>query len=292
MVQLLDKVGEERFCSQAEQFKVELETSEAGQVLYEGIMVALGYAKNKKPFQQLARRLPLSTLEELDHPQAVQALLFGVAGLLPEQRCKRDKESEGWVRELEYLWHSFGIRETMAAAEWRFFRVRPENFPTRRIAAASYLLTTYRKDGLLNSMLRLVGQAHPQQSYRELEQGLIVKTDGYWATHFDFGVEVRPSPTLIGRGRAREIAVNVLLPFPFAWAETTSQTWLKEQSLNIYRNYPPLGRNWITRHMERQLFGEVGHKSAINSARRQQGLIHLYKNFCTERRCNQCPLAE
>jgi|GEM_PF-2750266 len=93
MGKLLDKAGEERFCFHAEQFRAELEILQADQVLCKGIMVALGYAKNKQPFRQLAHRLPLSVLPGLVDEQGgqsllttIRALLFGIAGLLPGQR--------------------------------------------------------------------------------------------------------------------------------------------------------------------------------------------------------------
>jgi hypothetical protein len=89
--------------------------------------------------------------------------------------------------------------------------------------------------------------------------------------------------TLIGRGRAREMVVNILLPFSFAWEEGE----LKEHALELYRSYPLLDENQITRQMSRQMFVGSG---MVNSARRQQGLIHLYKSFCLERKCPQCPL--
>ena len=89
--------------------------------------------------------------------------------------------------------------------------------------------------------------------------------------------------TLIGQGRAREMVVNVLLPFSFAWADGP----LGEHAIELYRTYPRLDENQITREMRIQLL--VGSR-VVNSARRQQGLVHLWKSFCLERRCPQCPL--
>jgi len=287
---LLDKAGEERFYSKVERFKTRLATREAGQVLYEGLMRALGYAKNKKPFEELAQSLPLSVLRGFDTRGdigQIQALMLGTAGLLPGQRGKRNGDAGEWVGRLEQIWSSFGIKETMNGLDWRFFRVRPGNFPTRRIAAASYLLSSYG-GGLLEDMLSLVSQSPLSKIQKELERSLVVRVGGYWASHFDFGIEARWNPSLLGRGRAREIVVNILLPFFFAWAEKFSQPWLRDRAVELYRNHPQLGENWVTRYMEGRIFGEYELKA--NSACRQQGLIHLYKTFCVERRCRECPL--
>ena len=94
---------------------------------------------------------------------------------------------------------------------------------------------------------------------------------------------------LIGQGRAREIAINIALPFVFAWAGAGSQVSLAEQALWLYRIYPRSGENEITRGLTKLL----GSKSSalVDSARRQQGLLHLDKTFCRPRRCADCPLA-
>ncbi|HJX69764.1 MAG TPA: DUF2851 family protein, partial [Dehalococcoidia bacterium] len=296
LAELLDKAGEERFYSKVEQFKAKLAAQEAGQVLYEGLMRALGYAKNKEPSEELARRLPLGVLAEFAQRSDIhtlQALMLGTAGLLPRQRCRKEggeHSSDGdelEVVRLERIWESFGIMPGTDGLGWRFFRVRPENFPTRRIVGASYLLSRY--GGVLGGILSLISQAPRREVQKDWERGLMVRVDGYWANHFDFGLESRWNPSLIGQGRAREIVVNVLLPFSFAWAAEFLQPWLREQAIELYRSYPRLGENWVTRYMERQIFREHGTK-LIDSACRQQGLIHLYKNFCVERRCPECPL--
>jgi hypothetical protein len=287
---LLDKAGEERFYSKVEKFKARLATREVSQVLYEGLMRALGYAKNKKPFEELARSLPLSVLRGFASRRdigQIQALMLGTAGLLPGQRGRRKGDAGEWVGRLEQIWGSFGIRERMKGLNWRFFRVRPENFPPRRIAAASYLLSRYG-GGFLGEMLSLLSQTPLSQVQKELERSLMVRVDGYWASHFDFGIEARWNPSLLGQGRAREIVVNILLPFSFAWAEKFCQPWLGERAIELYRSHPQLGDNWVTRYMEGRIFGE--REARANSARRQQGLVHLYQTFCVQRRCPECPL--
>ena len=276
VVELLDKAGEERFHSKVERFRAGLATKEAGQVLYEGLMRALGYAKNKESFEELACLLPLWVVEEFASRGdilSLQALMLGTAGLLPGQRG-RNCGDEPEVERLEQIWSSFGIKPGIHRSGWRFFRVRPENFPTRRIAAASYLLARYRGEGLLVGMLSLVNQSQ----VRRLEGSLIVTTSGYWAAHFDFGVRARWNyPVLLGRGRAREIVVNALLPFSFAWGEEVGQPWLKERAWELYSSYPRLGENRVTKNMEWRVLGKC--EAKVNSAQQQQGLIHLIQRF-------------
>jgi hypothetical protein len=60
----LSGAGEERFGKKVESYRGEMEREGAGQVLYRGIMGALGYARNKALFMELARRVPLYALEK------------------------------------------------------------------------------------------------------------------------------------------------------------------------------------------------------------------------------------
>jgi len=249
---LLDKAGKERFGLKTAHFQKQLSIKEEDQVLYEGLMGALGYGKNKEAFQELAHRLPLKVLK-------------GIALMESEQR-------RGPVLGSALLDTARG----MGKAQWEFSGIRPCNRPQLRIAGAGYLLARYVEKGLVLSMLELVGGADPKIEYSGPERGMMIRDSG-------------AKYTLIGQGKAKEMVVNVLLPFSFAWGVRTSQAGLKDRALELYRGYPRLEENQVTRQMRQQLFGQGGF-GVVNSAQRQQGLIHLYRNFCLEGRCHRCPL--
>ncbi len=300
LLKVLDCAGEERFLAKVAQFQVALARTEPAQVFYQGIMGALGYAKNKLPFIELARRLPLPVLESIVQGRISdeeclaqqQALLFGTAGLLPSQRQKGHHENKSGksnklVRELERLWASSSHDGVMSSGDWHLFKVRPNNSPVRRVAAVSYLILRYREKGILAEVVNLVERAPVIRDHR-LEKGLVINVGGYWASHFDFGAGSRVrTPVLLGEGRAADIIVNVVLPFTFAWGKLTSQPGLGEKALTLYHGYPRLAANAVERHMREQL----GLSSPlVNSAQRQQGLIHIYNTWCIQGRCDSCPL--
>jgi hypothetical protein len=301
ITRFIDGAGEERFRAKAALFEKDLTQIEAGQVLYQGIMSALGYSKNKLPFWELSRRLPLPTLEPLARREVaeeeclarLQARLLGMAGLLPSQRQDLPLASEPddeWCDRLERIWASFPHPEVMSFNAWRFFKVRPVNSPVRRLAAMSYLIWRYRGKGMLDSWLGLLREAPATQGQRRLEEGFVVTALGYWASHFDFGPCRRISnPTLLGRGRAAEIIVNVLLPFAFAWGRFTGETELGEPAFALYLSYTRLAVNSIERHMVAQLGLS---RRLVDSARRQQGLIQIYQNLCIQGKCGDCALSQ
>jgi hypothetical protein len=296
VTQVVEEAGDERFRRKARRFEAALTIREAGQVLYEGLMRSLGYSQNKEPFERLARLLPLSALEQSakrgNHVR-IQSLMLGTAGLLPSQRygrdggCYRPASNETEVQDLERTWGSSTHTQAMNPSEWRFHGIRPENSPTRRMVAASHLLARHR-GGLLPIILPIMNRLPLADIQEKLEESLEVRVGGYWASHFDFGAASGWRPSLIGRGRAGDIIVNVVLPFCCAWAHVSGQEWLHDISFGLYHDHPGLDENWITRHMKAKALGDS--TARMDSARQQQGLIELYEAFCAGHRCHHCPL--
>jgi hypothetical protein len=135
----------------------------------------------------------------------------------------------------------------MNEADWCFFRVRPDNFPTRRLIALSYLISRYHKSGLLRGILRLVKKAPAGTEHHWLESGLAVASHGYWQNHFDFGIVTSRASAFIGYEKASAIIINTILPFAAAWGELDSDSKLKKKAAEIYRRYPKTGDNELTR---------------------------------------------
>jgi hypothetical protein len=286
---LLNAAGEERFKQKAMHFQAELKQEEAGQVLFRGMMRALGYAKNTKPFEDLADRMSLNSIESREGLALKQALLLGTAGLLPSQRWQGEFAMEKEVQELEQIWQSAGKKvKTMKEGEWNFSHIYPNNSPVRRIIAQGYLLERYCEGKLLAGILQLVKEAPLHGGHRVLENGLTVTGDGYWRDHFDFDVRSKTKiSALLGNSKACEIAVNVILPFTFSWRELANAEKLAEHAIELYRNYPKLAEHCITRHMKKQL----GLEEPFDfTACHQQGLIHIFRNYCREGSCSECSL--
>ena len=118
----------------------------------------------------------------------------------------------------------------------------------------------------------------------------MVSGNSYLGTGSDFRPMTWPDNTcLLGRGRAADIVVNVLLPFVYAWSRLKANPELERKSVELYQQYPKLPINTVERHMITQLGLNI---NSVNSARRQQGLIHIYRSLCTQGKCSHCPLTK
>jgi hypothetical protein len=96
------------------------------------------------------------------------------------------------------------------------------------------------------------------------------------------------APALLGKERAGEIIINVILPFFAASAATACSPELPEKAFNIYGRYRAGTENSIEKHMRNQL--KIPAKAG-DTAIKRQGLIHIYKTLCTQGRCAECPLS-
>lgn len=275
---ILEQAGTERFFVKAAAFQMEMITEDPAEVLYRGLMGALGYVRNKGPFRELARRLPLSVMKAIaverrpaDRKRMLQALLLGGAGLLPSQCAGRVSLSDAALTaEMEAAWRSVGSPSRMQHTDWHFFRMHPRNFPLRRLLGAAELIERHLEKGLLAAAAEATEEACRNARPATIERAFIVRG---W----------------IGRGRAREMAINVILPFSFAWAECNESPNLGNRALELYGAYPKSAPNRITRSLEGMLAaGETG--PLVQRAVHQQGLIHIHKSFCRTDRCGACPL--
>jgi hypothetical protein len=172
--------------------------------------------------------------------------LLKLSGLLPEDQTEM------------VVLPRVGFGKAMSGREWHCFRVRPANHPRRRIAGAARLVARSLDTGLVNGLTVLAGADHP----KDLTVALTI------------GSQPGGGPAYIGQDRARDLAVNVVLPFSHALAASQDDGYRAQRCLGLYHRFGKLQENEITVEMAEQLMDLSWGKVAA-TARRQQGLIHL-----------------
>ena len=248
---LLDAAGDARFQAKSRGFVLEINELGGDDALYRGLMDALGYATNRRPFRTLADRIPYAALSQFRcEPHSTRLLAIKAALLVTSGLVTHVDESEDPAL-LRRLHKGLPMPKPMKKKDWRLFRVRPSNHPVQRILGASHLINDSLDLGLTEAFSA------------DLVEG------GHKSVLARLG-----RPAQIGRARASDILVNVLLPFLHAHAEISDDEQLKASALESNIKAPRLQENEITREMAR-ICGIDG--SLKLTARRQQGLIHIYK---------------
>ena len=211
--------------------------------MYEALMEGLGYRHNQQPFVKLAEAAPIAALRHAalpvlaeQRPMVLRHLLVAVSGLKDDQSVTARLPA--------------GLGPPMQRKEWHLFRVRPSNHPAVRIEGAAALLARFLDKGLVAGLAGCAG------SPSRLTGSLSV--DGQ-----------RGGVAPIGTGRARDLAVNAVLPMLHIMHGGEESPYLE-----LYRRFPKLQENEIVREMSEQLLPEEW-RAQVDSARRQQGLLHL-----------------
>ncbi|MGB2869428.1 MAG: DUF2851 family protein [Bacteroidota bacterium] len=263
------------------------------QVLYEGMMDGLGYSKNREPFVKLARSATLDVFRPYVNRNlvTVEALLYGVAGLLPFEGLLQEEESRRYAGHLTRAWKellgSF-TGEILAATDWRFFPTRPTNFPTVRIAAAASLIQKILSEDLFRKIIQALKSGLPARERRRALLDLLdVEPAGLWSRHYHFDRPTTKTITMLGAERRSDIITNTILPIAFLYARIFKDREVRQGALQIYSSFPPAEENFITRLMYKQLLkGTI----LLDSVSKQQGVIQLYKFYCTQHRCSECSI--
>ena len=276
--EILDREGDRRFDDKVRRWRSALEADGVEQALYMGLLRALGYGGNSGSMEALAAALPWSMLAGLSAADAgrVTALLLGVAGLLPEQRGHAGPVSP-LVAEMSRAFAESGL--AAAGLPWKLWGVRPENHPVRRIAAAAHLL------GRLGAPSHALASSSALSSRDAIEPFLVTAT-GFWRDHHDVcGTPARMPASLIGRSRALELLVNVVLPAAVATGDAGGAAGAR----TLYGRLPRPAAYGRTRFVETAL--TQGGERVRWTARRAQGMLALNTDWCTQNGCGRCPLS-
>ncbi len=307
-IAILQTAGHKRLQQKSSYFAERYSAVSWDQLLYEGLCQALGYAKNTQPFCTLSRLVPIDLLfQEMRHTKILSAektaaaLLFGAAGFLePHPQAEfTSAEIAEYSRPLIKFWshlrHVLQI-QPMQRTQWQFFRLRPQNFPTRRIAGIAGLITKFQRLGILEYLLHDIKNDHLSKAEinNNLRQFFTVEADHYWCDHFDFKMRESSGRSsnlgmLIGKNRAADLVVNIVFPVLLFYAGETGDGKLQNKLLELYSSHPRLQENSITREMLRKTgFRKMPGGDSNYNVCMQQGFLHLAKNSCGANQCNRC----
>ena len=309
----LDIAGDERMLLKAQQLAHAMKQATPDDVMYAALMDCMGYSANRHGFKLLCRAAPLRELRRWvpidagieERHLAVQAILFGAAGFLKSAADKPagDTATETLLAALLERWNAIGKAWPCACPDtsaWVLHRTRPVNHPVRRIAAIAAFLARHLHSGLCRAMITAVESVPTggreatrcRQTVEKLCDLFDEAPPCYWQERTTFGAEVLKRPNrLIGAVRAGEIVVNAIIPHLLALSRGNDTARMEQRLHNIYSSLRPLAANAVTKYMSSRIFTDDKQaKRTVTSARRQQGLLQIFHDFCetSDRTCESC----
>ncbi len=230
----------------------------ADDALFQGLATGLGYKNNKLPFLLVAQRLGWARARSGEG----EALLFGLAGFLRAVDFDRGDEEER--RYLGGLWRQWWplrdaeARLILPETAWKFAAIRPANHPHRRMGALAAIVSVFPR---LRQSIATADCAAFTRALSSIEHP-------YWQARWNLSsARLSRSTALLGRDRAREIAINVLA----AALPDDAAAWRALETADA------AAPNRRVADAAEWLCGGAGLDLA--TAVHQQGLLQLYEDF-------------
>jgi hypothetical protein len=239
-------------------------------VLFQLIAKNFGLKINGDSFLQLAKSIDFSIVRKvcLDE-QKLTALFFGQAGFLEKE--VEESYHRLLTKEYKYLKHKYNLKP-IANKQFQFFRMRPHNFPTIRIAQLASLF--FRHQNLFSKLMYINNK---EEFYRLFSFTI----QEFWKTHFTFESVSKKSLKKVSKSFIDLLLINTVIPLRFVFLKSRGEVD-EEDIMLLIRQISSEKNNIISN------FSNLNIKS--KTALESQALLELKNNYCTKKRCLQCAI--
>lgn len=242
-------------------------------VCYVTLARNFGFGINNDAFERLARRTPLRLLgKHSDSVLQIEALLFGQAGMLDAQKPGMDSYYNQLCTEYAFLSNKFQLTP-MEKESWKLFRIRPQNFPYRRIV----MLAQFIEGGF--RMMNRILEAEGEKEMRALFE---VELSGYWTKHYTFGKPNERATATLSRSSIDIILINTVAPLLYAYGELTGNYEMTDKAIKLLEDLRA-ENNSIVSHF-------VAYGIDCPDALTSQALVQLKREYCDARKCIYCKI--
>jgi len=238
-------------------------------VLFIILSRSFGSKINADAFMNMAQSFDFKIVQKLSGNRfSLEALFLGQAGLIKSL----DQYSLSLEKEYDYLKHKFSLDNEFLLSP-QFFRLRPDNFPTIRLAQLAALYSENK------NIFQKLMQA---KDLNEIKDLLDFNISEYWKSHYNFGKTHTTRNKKLTSAFLDIIIINCIIPikhcyFQFIGAEN-------EQSIQDIIQSVKTEKNSVV-----NLYNEVRPKTAT-TAMHSQALLQLNSEYCRLNKCLQCEL--
>ncbi|NDP26840.1 MAG: DUF2851 family protein [Flavobacterium sp.] len=237
-------------------------------VLFSLLAKNFGLNTNGEIFLKIAQSIPFSIIrKESFEVENLEALLLGNAGLLDLE--KEDNYFKDLKFRYFYLLHKYQLEKKLVEPV-QFFKHRPDNFPTIRLAQLA---------NLYHSQQNLFSIISTSNSVKRIYETFDVSASDYWQNHYQFDKESPKKKKKLSKSFIDLIIINTIIPLQFAYAKSQGKE-ISEDLIQLLREVAS-ERNAIL-----DKFSSFGIKS--KNAFESQSLLQLKNEYCNKSRCLEC----
>ena len=240
---------------------------------WEGVLFCLlaknfGLNTNGELFYKMAQSIPFSIIrKECFVAENLEALIFGAAGLLDSE--KEDNYFKDLKFRYLYLLHKYQMEKTYLEPV-QFFKHRPDNFPTIRLAQLANLYYCHQ------NLFSKISSLNSLKSTYELFQ---IMASEYWQNHYQFDKESPKKKKQLSKSFIYLIVINTIIPIQFAFAKSHGKE-ISEDLIRFLKEVAPEKNAIIDKFNS---FGIVS-KSSFET----QSLLQLKNEYCNKSKCLEC----
>lgn len=273
LTDMLSTLGYERLYAKVGRIESLLDrfSGDWNEVCYVSLARSLGFGINSEAFERLALSMPLKImLKHSDSLTAIESMLFGQSGLLA---TAPDDDSYVASLKAEYDYYSkkFGLRQPVSLG-WKMARMRPQNFPHRRIAVLAALI-----EGGFDYASKMM----TAKNIDEVKNLFNVELSGFWSRHYSFGsCGGAVSQRGLSENSMSILIINAVIPVIYAYGQLRNDPEACARAVEMLQSMKP-ERNSIV-----ELFTRAG--VSCNDAFTSQALIQLRREYCETRKCLYC----
>jgi len=239
-------------------------------VLFYLLAKNFGLNTNGELFFKVAKSIPFHVIrKESFSLESLEALLLGQANLLSHDF--QDSYAKELQKSYAYLVQKYQLQEKVIGSV-EFFKHRPDNFPTIRLAQLANLY--FHRKNLFSLVMN-------STSISELYQIFNLGVSKYWETHYNFDKESSKKMKKLSKSFIDLLVINTIIPLRFAYAR--SQNKEITQELIDLATLIPAEQNVIIEKFK--IFG-----FHVNNVYESQALLELKKNYCDHKKCLDCTI--
>ncbi|CAM1342917.1 DUF2851 family protein [Tenacibaculum amylolyticum] len=239
-------------------------------VLFQLLVKNFGLKVNNEAFLKLAQSFNFSILRKVRFKEEVlHALLFGQGGFLEENI--ENEYYKKLQREYQFLQRKYDL-QPLANHNFQFFRMRPHNFPTIRIAQLGALYHKHQ-----NLFSKVLTTESSEDFYKLFE----VKLPTFWKNHYTFAKESKSSHKRLTRSFIELIIINTIIPLKFLYFKNRG-VFRDELFLNLMKEIVPEKNSVISKFIDKGI--------TVDNAYHTQALLQLKNTYCNDKRCLDCAI--
>ena len=227
-----------------------------------------GLNTNGEAFLKMAKSIPFSMIrKESFEVENLEALLFGMANLIPTE--VEDNYTKDIQKRFDYCIQKYQFQKKIIAPV-QFFKHRPDNFPTIRLAQLAMLY--HMQQNLFSKIISV-------SSMEDFYQLFNVSVSNYWQTHYQFDKESPRKKKSFSKSFIDLLVINTIIPIQFSFAKSQGKE-ISETILETMNAVHPEKNNVIEK------FATFGIKS--KNAFETQSLLQLKNEYCDKSKCLEC----